>query len=112
MTGLGKRKMERFDLNLAALLTRKDSMSPGGTIPTTFRTKNICSGGAFFVTDNPLQKGAKIDISFHLALYGGNKTDERQSHVRVAGSVIRVEPDGMAVAFDDDFQITPVIKNP
>jgi hypothetical protein len=49
------RKLERFDLKLPARI----SVLPGGHA-VDLVTENICAGGAFFLTMNPLAEGLKV----------------------------------------------------
>ena len=63
MNGFDQRKMERFDLELSALLY----VVSGGNNqePFEYKTKNICAGGAYFETESSFAVGTdvKLDIS-------------------------------------------------
>jgi hypothetical protein len=111
MNMLGKRQMERFDLDVAALVTTRGLEDCTSPRPIEFRTRNICAGGAFLKTDSPLPIGTAVDIGIQLAFFTGSTEKERKSHVRLSGSIIRVEAGGMAVKFNDNFQISPVLKD-
>ena len=108
MTGLGKRQMERFNLSVPAVVTQKDSRRPGSEMSSVYKTRNVCAGGAFVVTDDPMQIDTEVDVNIRLAFFAGNPTHERHSNIRVSGRIIRIEPDGMAIQFDDKYQIIPV----
>ena len=60
MAQLEKRKMERFDLELPALLSITDKSRKQRA--AEFMISNICSGGAFFKTDKPLSVGTDVKM--------------------------------------------------
>lgn len=103
--------MERFNLSIPAVITVRDGENPGLEMPTTLKTKNVCAGGALMITDDPLRIGAAVDVELQLAFFTGNVERERRSNVRVSGSIIRTEPNGMVIKFDDKYQIFPVPKD-
>jgi len=98
-----KRKMERFDLELPALLTMMDES--GNQRAVEFMISNICAGGAFFKTGEPLSVGTEVKMDLILPLYKFNKIANKSSHVDVSGSVIRTNEQGMAVCFDKKYRI-------
>ena len=108
MTGQGKRQMKRFDLNVPAWITLKDIKDSS---PTEFRTRNLCAGGAFIITDTPFKIGTKVDVKIHLSFFSKNIEYERRSNIHISGSVIRAESGGMAIKFSDNFQISPVPRD-
>jgi len=73
----------------------------------SYTTQNICAGGAYLLTDRPLIVGTRLDVSFKLSFPEGGNIP-RRSTVSVAGTVVRVEQNGMAVRFDNKYQITPM----
>jgi hypothetical protein len=111
MSDLGKRQIERFNLSVPAFVTLKDPHSSELKIPTELRTRNISAGGAFMKTNKPYDIGSEVDIDLHLAFFTGNADHERRSNIHVSGSVIRIEQDGMAIQFDDKYQISPLPKD-
>lgn len=108
MAETGKRQMERFNLNIPAVITSRDTENHGTEMPTALRTKNVCAGGAFLLTNEPFRIGTEVDVELHLAFFAGNVERERRSNVRISGSIIRTEQSGMVVQFNDKYQITPV----
>ena len=70
-------------------------------------TKNICSDGAFLLTDKPLQVGTKVKVALYLSIGGAAMKTARKSLINVSGEVIRAEEAGMAVRFDKKFTISP-----
>ena len=106
MNGFDKRKIERFSLELPTHVMVKNSNRRPKTLE--LRTRNVCSGGAFVTTDDPLSVGAEVGLRMMLSLerlqkYGGTK-----SVINVSGSVIRTDDKGMAICFDEKYSISPV----
>ena len=110
MDGLGKRNMDRFDLDIPAYITLQEEENPNKNSILEYRVKNICAGGAYFFTDNPLEIGTKVGIDFRLNLYNHVNKAPKQSEVQLSGSIIRTDSVGMAVKFDNNFKISPVIN--
>lgn len=107
MIELGKRAMERFDLKVPALVTLKSNSPQASDTSMEMRTKDICAGGAYLITDTPLPINSRVDIDIRLALFDGAADKVRKSGILVSGSVIRTDAAGMAVQFNKSFQIFP-----
>ena len=105
MAHLEKRKMERFNLELPALLSTNDEN--GNPKAVEFIISNICSGGAFFKTDEPFSVGTDVKMDLILPLDKLNKPGGKKSRVDISGSVIRTDDKGMAVCFDKKYRISP-----
>lgn len=105
MGRLEKRKMERFDLELPALLSMNDES--GNPKAAEYMISNICSEGAFFKTDEPLSLGTDVKMNLILPLDKLNKTGGNKSRIDISGSVIRTEKHGMAVCFNKQYRIMP-----
>ena len=102
-----RRKLERFDLRVPAKV--KVVGQDQGEEPVHLMTKNICAGGAFFHTRDPLPRGAKVVID--LMLDRGLRDGECiQAHIKVSGAVLRSDAAGMAICFDKSYKIVPLIK--
>ena len=102
-----KRKLERFDLSIPA---RIEPMTPCQEQETLdLLTSDICSGGAFFHTSQPLSEGTQVKIDLVLPLDKLKKLKDDCSHayIKVTGTVLRSESTGMAICFDEDYQISP-----
>jgi hypothetical protein len=100
-----KREMERFALNLPALLSIKDGS--GNTRAFEFMIRDICAGGAFFKTDTPLSVGTDVKMDLIIPLDKFKTGKKNRSRIDVSGSVIRKESQGMAVCFDKKYSISP-----
>ena len=103
-----KRLMERFDLNLPAYVTLGKEESDKKTFE--FETLDVCAGGAFFKTDKEFPVGAEVDVDLVLPLDELKKIPGNKVLVKVSGSVIRKDSNGLAVSFDKKYEIVPISK--
>lgn len=92
-----RRKLERFDLQLPAKI---DVVAGEKQISNLF-TKNICAGGAFFETSNPLPNNTRVKIDL---------VAPTRVQIIVAGSVCRLDPSGMAIQFDEEYKLLPLAQ--
>ena len=101
VTKVERRKMERFSLELPALLSIVDESGN----PKTFEavTNNICAGGVYFVIDKPLSVGTDVKTDLMISLKKVNK----KTRINVSGAVIRKDENGMAICFDEKYIISP-----
>lgn len=100
-----KRSLERFDLELPATI---ELLTPDQEHRLlNLLTTNICSGGAYFHTTQPLPEGTqvKIDLVLPLDKLRKLKDEHKQAYIKVTGTVLRSESEGMAICFDEDYQI-------
>ena len=99
-----KRKLERFDLNIPAKI---QVVSDGEKEEMKLTTRNICSGGAFFRTTQPLPVGTEITIDLVLPLgkFQKLKDIKKQVSINLTGKVLHAETTGMGVCFDEEYQI-------
>ena len=104
-----KRKVERFDLQLEALISLPGEASHADT--GNLVTRDISMNGVFLITETPLPVGAKINVDMILTLGGGKKQDSQQAWIKASGKVLRTDNQGMAVGFDDKSRILPLSKN-
>ncbi|MBE0584942.1 MAG: PilZ domain-containing protein [Desulfofustis sp.] len=115
---LDQRLHERFTMHLpvrVALINSAGVESFGELI-----TANISSGGAFISTDQPLPIASRLameflisfidlkKLRFILSLDSLRRCAGKPAWVKATGVVIRHEEDGMAVIFDDDYQLSPM----
>lgn len=102
-----RRKLERFHFEVPAKIEGVVSGEKGQICDLS--TTNICAGGAFFRTADPLPQGTKVKMNLVLPL---DRIKELVGHdrvnVRVEGTVIRCGSNGMAVCFNEDYQILPL----
>jgi len=116
-----KRIQQRFTLNLQAKMTYSfDNSSDGKYISTV--AANISCGGAFLETDQPLPMASRVTVEFLLAIDDLKRlkvvasvdilrklAKDQQVWVQATGVVIRREPNGVAVIFDQNYQLSPML---
>jgi hypothetical protein len=95
---LERRKLERFDLRLLAKIEGL-GLKKG---VHNLLTRNISAGGAFLETTKHLPENSRVSIDFVVPT---------GVLVKVTGAVLRSEPTGIAVRFDNEYQLTPLQKN-
>ncbi len=106
--GMEKRRLERFDLQLPATI---EIIGDNGDHEARFinlLTRNACSGGAYFHTNQPLPVGTEVKIDLVLSIDSLKKIKGKHAFIQVNGSVIRTEANGMAICFDSNYSIKPV----
>ena len=108
-----KRGLERFNLEIPARI--KTTLSRKEEEAIDLLTSDICSGGAFFHTAKPLAEGTDVKIDLILPITGlCKKLDEgrgeggyQRAFIKISGKVLRAESEGMAIAFNEDYEISP-----
>ena len=105
MARIEKRKVDRFSLELQALLSINDEKGKQRSIE--IMTGDICSGGAFFRTNTPFSVGTNVKMDLILPSDKFKKLGGKRSRINVSGSVIRTNELGMAVCFDKKYRIAP-----
>lgn len=103
VSGIERRKEERFFLTTSALLSVIDES--GAREGYAVMTQNISSGGAFLSTDKPITTGASVKIDIVFPLKGGNDGKESKTRIDVTGIVVRTEKDGIAILFSNKYKI-------
>lgn len=72
-------------------------------------TQNICAGGVYFQLSTPLTGGTKVKVEMNLAVENLNRIVGRAHkhgfQIHVHGTVVRSVPLGMAVEFDEEYEI-------
>lgn len=91
-----RRKFERFQINVPATV---DFVASERTLHA--HTKNLSAGGGLFSSSDFVKAGQKVAVQIALR----NKTIVRltgaQCQLRVYGTVLRCEPKGMVIKFND-----------
>ncbi len=101
-----RRRLERFDLCAPAQLVIETDV--GERTSLALKTKDISSGGAYLYCAQPPVEGARVRMELLIALdalwkVAGEKGNAR---IRVRGKVIRVDPEGIAIRFENKYKIT------
>jgi hypothetical protein len=91
-----KREFERFDLAFPATV-KTESMEKEAQL----QTRDISAGGAFLKTFEPLQEGSRVIIEIVISNETLKKLTGYESCIKVSGTVVRSEKEGMAVSFND-----------
>lgn len=105
-----RRAFERFDLSLPANIKPVSPVEKERPELLHLLTRDICAGGAFFHTSLPLPERTKVQISLTFGLEKLRKLTGTHAFIKATGTVVRSEPTGMAVAFDEDYRIIPLNK--
>jgi hypothetical protein len=100
------RELERFDLRLLAEVETQN----GERHRYDLFTRNISAYGAFFDTTDPLPLGARVRIKLLLDLKGMSGRRPTRAEIRLKGSVLRSNSTGMAVRFENQYEILPLYK--
>jgi hypothetical protein len=105
-----KRRLERFDLVMPAAIEFVNEHHNERII--NLLTTNICSGGAYFHTNQPLPEGTQVKLDLVLPLENLRKLkkEHKKAFIKVTGKVLRTEEEGMAICFDKDYQIAGYTK--
>ena len=101
-----RRKLERFDLRLPAEIEVVSRVPGLKKEKLSVQTENVCSGGAFFRTPNPLPEETQVKIDMRLNFQGICNMEKSRPLVKVRGSVLRSTPMGMAIQFDKGYEIS------
>lgn len=99
------RKMERFSLDLAGLLSINGKSDEG---LRKLQTIDICAGGALFQITEPVPLGTEISVDLVLPLDRFKEIKTKRALIEVRGKVIREENNGMAVCFESRYKISPI----
>ena len=102
-----KRKLERFNMEIPATISVTCADAPKKLDMTT---RDISSGGAYFRTNESLPVGTKMKINFFLPLKTIKTLPDHYERVivNVTGKILRIEPDGIGVCFDETYDIRPL----
>ncbi len=102
-----RRRLERFGLRIPASI--EAVYSPREKESLNLLTSNVCSGGAYFDTRVTLPEGTevKIDLILPLDRLRPLVEEHKQARIKVTGKVLRSGATGMAVTFDEDYEILP-----
>jgi hypothetical protein len=107
-----KRALQRFDLEIPAKIQSTTSDQEKRLL--NLLTSNICSGGAYFDTTKPLPEGTRVKIDLVLPLDRLKRLEDgcKQAYIKITGRVLRSGSKGMAICFDEDYQLVGSTKFP
>ena len=101
-----RRQVERFSLQVPALISMMDESVPQK--PFEVVTQNISSGGAFFITNEPMSTGTHLEMDLILSSKKGDMFKEKKTYIHVSGAVLRTGENGLAVCFHKKYFISPL----
>ena len=101
-----KRTFERFDLQVPVKVGIRGTDHE--SVEVSLLTRDICAGGAYMETKTPLPEGTKVKVDFVLSIEKLKEMLDSHCRVIVEGEVIRAEGKGIAIRFEDDYQIMPI----
>ena len=96
------RRLERFDLQVPASIQVGE-----GTNSQLHElvTKDLCAGGAFLHTDQPLPLGTEVKVELVLPLDKLRELTGKRALLKVKGAVIRTTESGMAICFESEYDL-------
>lgn len=102
-----RRRLQRFSIKALAIL-RTLSVSRSQTFNLV--TRDISSGGAFFLMALPLPVGEKVKVTIFLTIAALEGVADGPSQTRIVtdGRVVRSEAAGVAVRFSRRYKMAPV----
>jgi hypothetical protein len=101
------RSMKRFGLKLKVRVALKSNGKDRKWLDAM--TTNISAAGAFLRIRDPFPIGSRLEFEAVLPL-GDKNSEVKDSLVRISGVVIRREEAGMAICFDNGYEILPFPK--
>ena len=113
-----QRLQERFSLHLPVRVSAVPEDARGPKLQSL--TANISAGGVFITTEKPLPIACRVRLEFQINLEDLKRLrfilsqdslrrfEGKPVWVKAAGIVIRHEPDGMAVIFEEAYQLSPL----
>jgi hypothetical protein len=102
------RRLQRYSLKLPATLEINSEAEQHDQEVINLLTSDVCSGGAYFQTDQPLPEGTKVKLDLILSIEELKKLEGKHALIKVTGKVIRTESTGMAICFEGGYAIKPV----
>jgi hypothetical protein len=100
-----RRKRERFNLIIPTRLVLTNNEKEAEVVE--INTCNISAGGVYFRTQQSIPEGTKVSISFVLPIEKLARVLGAKSFVQIRGKVIRADMEGVAVSFNNNYEILP-----
>jgi len=102
-----KRKVERFNLHIEAILNVQNEARMDKA--PILSTRDISCAGVFLTTSNPLPIDTRVDLDFLLnqnELDSGSPKEDARINISTSGKVVRTNEQGMAVEFDKLYKVS------
>lgn len=103
-----RRCSRRFDLKLPCLICVAEDDHPEEILRT--ETLNISTDGAYFATGTPLPPDTPMSIEVMVQRSAEGQECQDGSCISLNGRVVRSNAAGMAVRFDQQYQITRITR--
>ena len=106
-----RRKLERFELVTPARIM----IASGGTrkVEYSLTTRDLSSAGAFLYSSQAIPAGTSVKMEFLLSLDALRKIADGKgrARIKVRGTVLRSDPNGIAIQFSSGYKITALGVN-
>jgi len=97
-----RRRLERFNLELPA---KVEVLEPGERQVSNLVTSNISANAAYFQTLHPISEGVRVRLTISIANEIVKKITGFEMRLNIEGRVVRSEPTGMAIQFNEHREI-------
>ena len=97
-----RRKLQRFNLKLPA---KVEILAPGEKRVLNLVTSDISANAAYFQMLNPISEGVSVRLKICIANDFIKKITGFEMRLNIVGRVVRSEPTGMAIQFDENQKI-------
>ena len=103
-------KMDRFSLALYSRIRACSNGRTSKTMELITSSDCVCAAGAFFKTADPLPIGTRVFLNLVLEVpRDGGQPPRRLTDIQVSGRVVRLEYSGMAIKFENNYQMKPLV---
>ena len=103
---VNRRRFERFDLELPAEI---EVLTPEHEKHTyDLLTRDVSAGGAFFPTAKAIPAGARVRLNLVISRQWLERLTGTRGLIEVGGTVVRSDPQGIAISFDKDYRFTRI----
>ncbi len=107
MTEVTKRVRERFDVVTKCLIHVNDDNSSYGS--KICHTTNISASGALLEAEDVLPVGAQIELNIVSLLNEKSGNNAEDDMIEITGTVLRTDESGIAVCFDNEYDVKSMI---
>jgi len=106
-----KRKFDRFELNIPSRI--EISTPDGESELLDIETNSLSAGGMFFKCRKTFPKGChvKVEIALHFDELKASANPDGTLIITATGHVLRSGPEGMAITFNEDFDISTSLSS-
>lgn len=100
-----RRKLERYKLQVPAKIELIGAA--GKKEKLQLQTRDISANGAFFTSEKPVSEGVHVSLELVLSMEKLQQLIGKKSKIelKINGTVIRSDPEGIAVSFDKKYKI-------